>query len=335
MRWYHVAMGMLAMAASMVAVSAFAEGPHKTLRAGMIGLDTSHAPAFAKVLTDPKAEGDLADVRLVAAFPGGSPDLPSSRDRVAGYTADLKKLGVEIVGSIDELLKRVDVVFVESVDGRPHLEQVRPVLAAHKPVFVDKPCAGTLADVIEIFRLAQQNNVPCFSASSLRFSPDFQSLRNDPKVGAVRGVDSSGPCSLEPHHPDLFWYGVHGVEMLFTVMGTGCKSVTRVHTEGTDFVVGVWEDGRIGTFRGKRDGKYSYNLLVHGARGTGYADKYGGYVPLIVEICKFFKTGKPPVSAAETIEIFAFMEAADESKREGGCPVTLQSVIAKAQQPAK
>ena len=45
---------------------------------------------------------------------------------------------------------------------------------------------------------------------------------------------------------------------------------------------------------------------------------YGGYEPLVVEIAKFFKTGKPPVSAEETLEIFAFMEAADESKRKGG-----------------
>jgi predicted dehydrogenase len=320
----------LALVAGMTTVAAFAQTAHKPLRAGMIGLDTSHAPAFAKALTDPKAEGVLADVRLVAAFPGGSPDLPSSRDRVAGYTADLKKMGVRIVGSIDELLKQVDVVLLESVDGRPHLAQVRPVLAAHKPVFIDKPCAGSLADVLEIFRLAQQDKVPCFSSSSLRFSPEFQQFRNDPKIGAIRGADANSPCSLEEHHPDLFWYGVHGVETLFTVMGTGCKSVTRVHTEGTDFVVGVWEDGRIGTFRGKRDGKHTYGVLVHGAKGSAYSDKYGGYLPLVVEVCKFFKTGKPPVSAAETIEIFAFMEAADQSKREGGCPVTLQSVIAKA-----
>jgi len=333
MRSYHAMLGALALAAGMAALSAAAQGPHKPLRAGMIGLDTSHAPAFAKALTDPKAEGDLADVRLVAAFPGGSPDMPAnSFDRVAGYTADLKKMGVRIVGSIDELLKQVDVVLLESVDGRPHLEQVRPVLAARKPVFIDKPCAASLPDVIEIFRLAKQDKVPCFSSSSLRFSPEFQQFRNDPKIGAIRGADANSPCSLEEHHPDLFWYGVHGVETLFTVMGPGCKSVTRVHSDGTDFVVGIWDDGRIGTFRGKRDGKHTYGVLVHGAKDTAFSDKYGGYLPLVVEICKFFKTGKPPVSAAETIEIFAFMEAADESKREGGCPVTLQSVIAKAQQ---
>ena len=152
-----------------------------------------------------------------------------------------------------------------------------------------------------------------------------EEIRKDPKVGPVLGCDAYGPCSLEEHHPDLFWYGVHGVESLFTIMGTGCVSVTRAHTKDTDFVTGVWMDGRIGTFRGTRAGKYDYGATVFGTAGTAPSGGYAGYEPLVVEICKFFKTGQPPVSAEETIEIFAFMEAADESKRQGGAPVTLES----------
>src|SRR4051794_27040533 len=116
----------------------------RSLRAGIIGLDTSHAVAFTQLLNDPHSKGELAGVRVVAAFPGGSPDIPSSRDRVGGYTKDLReKYGVEIVDSIEDLLKKVDVVLLESVDGRPHLAQARPVFQAHKPVFIDKPVAGT------------------------------------------------------------------------------------------------------------------------------------------------------------------------------------------------
>lgn len=312
-------------------LSSYADGPAKTLRAGLIGLDTSHVIAFTKLLNDSLAKGDLADVTVVAGFPGGTRDNPASWDRVDRYTEQLRGMGVEIVPSIDELLKKVDVVLLESVDGRPHLEQVRPVLAAGKPVFVDKPLAGSLADAVEIYRLAKERGVPCFSSSSLRFSSEFQAMRNDSPVGKVRGCAAYGPCSLEPHHPDLFWYGIHGVEILFTVMGPGCKSVTRVQTKGTELVVGVWEDGRVGTFRGIRDGKAGYGATVFGAADIKLAGKYEGYTPLVVEICKFFKTGKPPVSAEETLDIYAFMEAADQSKRQGGCPVTIKSVMKKAQ----
>jgi predicted dehydrogenase len=312
-----------------------AADPDKPIRVGMIGLDTSHVVAFTKVLNSPDAKGELAGVRVVAAYPGGSSDLPTSRDRVEGFTKQLRdKYGVEIVDSIEALLPKVDAVLLESVDGRPHLKQVIPVLRAHKPVFIDKPVAGSLADAVRIYELAKEYNVPCFSSSSLRFGPGIQAMRNNPKVGDVLGCAAFGPAPLEEHHPDLFWYGIHGVEALFTIMGPGCKSVSRVHTPDVDLVTGTWDGGRVGTFRGIRKGKDGYGALVFGTKGIELSGGYGGYERLLVEICKFFKTGRPPVSAEETVEIFAFMEAADESKRQGGAPVTLESVLVKARAEA-
>ncbi len=310
--------------------------PSKPIRAGIIGLDTSHVTAFTQLLNAAEPKPGVAGVRVVAAYPGGSADVASSRDRVEGYTQELRdKYGVAIVGSIEELLARVDVVLLESVDGRPHLEQARPVFQAHKPVFIDKPVAGSLADAIAILELARATNTPCFSSSSLRFSAGIAGMRTNAKVGEILGCDAYGPCSLEEHHPDLFWYGIHGVETLFTIMGTGCERVTRIQTEGTELAAGVWKGGRIGTFRGIRQGHHDYGATVFGTKGIAPAGGYGGYEPLVVEIVKFFKSGKPPVSAEETIEIFAFMEAADESKRQGGKPVAIESVMAKARAAAK
>jgi hypothetical protein len=307
------------------------DSPSPPLRAGIIGLDTSHVVAFTQLLNAEKPKPGVAGVRVVAAYPGGSPDIPSSRNRVEGFTRTLKEThGVEIVGSIDELLSKVDVVLLESVDGRPHLEQARPVLRAHKPLFIDKPVAASLADAIAIFDLARETGTPCFSSSSLRFSPAIASMKDDPKLGEIVGCHTYSPCELEKHHPDLFWYGVHGVETLYTIMGTGCESVTRTQTEGTDVVVGVWKGGRIGTFQGNRKARYGYGGTVFGTKQNAPLGGYGGYEPLVVEIVKFFKGGKPPVSAEETIEIFAFMEAADESKRQGGRSVSIAEVMCRA-----
>jgi hypothetical protein len=322
--------GLGSLAAALVvcglAVSAGGEEPSKPLRAGIIGLTTSHVPAFTEILNDPKATGDLAGIKVVAAFPGGMRDNPQSWDRVKQYTDWARGHGIEICESIEEMLPKVDVVLLESVDGRPHLEQARPVIAAGKPLYIDKPLAGSLADAIEIFRLAKEKNVPCFSSSSLRFSSGFLAAgEGKSPFGKVISCVAWSPMHTEPHHPDLFWYGIHGVEILYTIMGPGCKSVTRV---AENKVVGVWEDGRQGTFVGK-DG---YGATIEGTKGSGSAGKYEGYRPLVVEIAKFFKTGKPPVAAEETLEIYAFMEAADESKRQGGAPVTLESVMEKARQ---
>jgi predicted dehydrogenase len=305
------------------------------IRIGIIGLDTSHCVAFTSILHKTDNTGELAGFRVVAAFPGGSPDIPASRDRIEGFTKTMREqYGVEIVESIDALLKKVDVVMIESVDGRPHLAQLIPVLKAGKKVFIDKPIAGSLADALRIFALAGQYKVPVFSSSSLRFGAAVAGVRKNPKIGEVLGCDSYGPCTLEEHHPDLYWYGIHGIEALYTVMGTGCKTVSRAHTKDTDLVTGVWSDGRVGTFRGIRSGKTGYGVTVFGSAGAAPMKADADYKPLVVEICKFFRTGQPPVSAAETTEIFAFMEAADESKRQGGAPVSIDAVMQKARAEA-
>jgi predicted dehydrogenase len=315
------------------AQDAGAEGAKK-IRAGMIGLDTSHCVAFTKVLNDPKATGDIGAVDVVVAFPGGSDDIPDSRNRVEGFTKEMRGLGVEIVDSIDVLLTKCDVVLLESVDGRPHWEQARPVIAAKKPLFIDKPVAGTLVDAIAIYELAEKHDVPVFSSSSLRFGTDLVNLKSDPKLGDVVGCIVHSPCALESHHPDLFWYGVHGVEMVYTIMGNGCETVVRTHTDGTDVVTGTWRGGRVATYRGVRDGKADYGGIVYGTKSMAAIGKYEGYGPLVGEIATFFRTRKPPVSAAETIEMFAFMEAADESKRQGGKPVSIADVMQQAEKKA-
>lgn len=320
------------MATSLTTLRTFAADQAKPLRVGIIGCDTSHVPQFTEIIN---GKDGIEGLEVVAAFPGGSDDLPTSRDRVPGYTKTLKDRGVKIVDSVEELLPLVDVVLLESVDGRKHLEQVRPVIAAGKPVFIDKPVAGTLADAVEIFRLAEQHEVPCFSSSSLRYEPAVVDIKKNPKFKKILGCDVHAPCHLEPHHPDLFWYGVHGVEILFTLMGPGCETVARTHTDGADLTLGVWKDGRIGTFRGIRKGKGDYGVTVFGEKENAAIDIKTGYKPLLNEIAPFFVNHKPPVSAAETLEIFTFMEAADESKRQGGAPVKLSDVLSKAQSSSR
>jgi len=299
------------------------------LKAGIIGMD-AHALPWTKIINDPDATGPLAEMIIVAGFPGGSDDIPDSVQRIKTAVPQIAELGVEIVDSIEVLLSKVDVVLLLSIDGRRHLDEVRPVFAAGKPVFIDKPIAGSLADAVEIFRLAEEHHVPCFSSSALRFAPTTMNLPQHPTLGEIVGCDQYAPCTLEPHHPDFFWYGIHGVEPLFTIMGSGCVSVTRVSTEGTDMAVGVWPGGRIGTFRGIRDGKRGYSATVFGTKDIVEAGGFEGYEPLIVEIVRFFQTGVPPVTPEQTLEIFAFMDAADASKRLGGVPVTLESVMSKA-----
>lgn len=305
----------------------------KPLRAGIIGLDTSHVLAFTQSLNKgPKKPEDaekIAGVKIVAAYPQGSKDIESSTKRVPEYTEKVKALGVEIVDSIDELLKRVDVVFLESNDGRVHLEQIKPVLAAKKPVFIDKPIAGDLADAIRILDLIRQSGVPAFCSSSLRFSKSTQAVRNG-SLGKVTRAETISPATREATHSPLYWYAVHGCEALFTVMGTGCESVSSILiSDGKFEVTGKWSGGRTGVFTDDQHGK-GYGGKAVGEKGEAPIGAYDSYDVLLAEIVAMFRTGKVPVSTDETLELYAFMEAAAQSAKQGGAEITLKSVIEKA-----
>ncbi len=304
-------------------------GSGQDVRIGIIGLDTSHSIAFTRIINNPEDE-DMRGYRVVAAYPYGSRTIESSYTRIPGYTEEIKSMGIAITGSIRELLGMVDVVLLLTNDGTLHLKQAMEVFEAGKMVFIDKPVAGSLKDAIEIFRAGERYGIPVFSSSSLRWARHAQALRSGELAGRIIGADAYSPALIEPTHPDLFWYGVHGVETLYTVMGTGCREVKRFYTEGTDVVVGTWHDERLGTFRGGREGRTGYGGTAFGLDGVHDIGPYDGYRPMMLELIRFFGTGEPPVKASETIEIFAFMEAADESKRRGGAAVLLDDVMRAA-----
>lgn len=306
----------------------------KQIKLGIIGLDTSHSIAFTKLLNSENKEEKYSDFRIVAAYPYGSQTIKSSYERIPGYIKQVEEYGVEIVPSIADLLKKVDCVLLETNDGNLHLEQAYEVFKSGKIMFIDKPVGATLAQAIAIFKLAKQYNVPIFSSSALRFVPQTQKIRNG-EFGKVLGADCYSPHHKEPSHPDFGWYGIHGVEMLFTVMGTGCISVNRMSADSVDVVVGKWDDGRIGTFRGLQQGPSIYGGTAFTPKNAVPVGPYQGYEVLLDEILKFFKTRIPPVSEKETLEIFTFMEASNQSKDKGGKIISMEETYRKGEKEAE
>ena len=293
------------------------------LRLGIVGTDTSHVIGFATAFNDSSSPDHVPGARIVAAFRGGSPDIPASRDRIDGFTRQLQeKYGVEIVGTIAELCRRVDGVLLTSNDGRVHLAQAREIIAAHKPMFIDKPLASTLEDAREIARLAKEAGVPWFSTSTLRYAVTGL------KTLDLSGVEVWGPGPLEEHHHlDLSWYAIHEAEMLFTLLGTGCEEVTRVESADTSVVACRWKDGRIGTMRALRP-YADYGAVVFRKTEKSQASEMHAIASSPSELdralVKFFVSGTPPVPNEETLELIAFLDAAQRSKAAGGQPMRLR-----------
>lgn len=313
-----------------IPLNLFSKPAEDVIRIGIIGLDTSHSPAFAEFFNGGGAEPGLSGFKVVAAYPFGSKEIKSSFETIPEYTEKIKQMGIEVVESIKALLNKVDAVLLETNDGRLHLEQAHEVIRAGKTVFIDKPLTASMSDAVKIYTEAGNKKVGVFSASSLRYLKNAQAVRYENKIGKVLGADTFSPASLEPNHPDLFWYGIHGVEIMYTVMGAGCDTVTRFQTADTDLAVGKWKDGRLATFRGTRTGTHDYGGMAFGSEANISLGPFEGYQAMLVRVGEFFRTGIAPVDQYETLEIYAFMEAADESKRRGGVPVSVDEVLKKA-----
>ncbi len=293
------------------------------LRIGMIGLDTSHVPSFTKLLNDSNEEYHVPGGRVTAAYPGGSNDFELSWGRVAGYTKELHDtFGVEILDSPAAVAEAVDIVFITSVDGRVHLQQFRETVPFKRPTFIDKPLALTTQEAEDIFRIADKAGIAVTSSSALRFTESLvnASARTD---DPVLGCNAFGPMPEQPTQPGLFWYGIHTMEMVVTVMGTGCQEVRVVRTDDADLVTLRYADGRLASLHGLRNGTNQFGLVLHRAEeGHQFIDitgkpqlRYAGLLKAILNCLPNEATLVPP---RETLEVIRLLEAANESRQADG-----------------
>lgn len=308
---------------AMLAALCAAAAAAADLRLGIVGTDTSHVITFIRLLNDPNNPDHVPGARVVAAYKGGSPDFPLSASRTDKFAEELRtQWKVEIVPDIATLCAKVDGVLLHSVDGRVHLRQVKEILTSRKPVFIDKPLATTLADAREIARVLREAGVPWFSASPHRFNGAASTMT----FADAKDIVVWGPGPMVEHHAlDLAWYGVHSIEMLYTMMGPGCERVARLHTADTDVVTGRWKDGRTGTVLVRRPSG-PFGAVVFRAKGIARSPEKveSGYPGLMRALVRFFQTKQPPIANDETVEIISFMDAAQRSKEAGGAPMPLR-----------
>jgi hypothetical protein len=289
----------------------------------MIGLDTSHSTAFTKLLNEPDNEYHVPGGKVTFGFPGGSPDFDMSYSRINAFTTTLRdEYGVQMLASPEEVAERSDAILLTSVDGRVHLEQFRKIAPYGKPVFIDKPFTLSSTDASLMVKIAAEHNVPFMSSSSSRFAQGLADILSMAGMNdSIIGADCYGPMELKPTQPGLYWYGIHAAEMLYRILGRGCTKLTSSTNENHELVVGIWEDGRMGTIRGNRCGNKTNGALIHYSDKSAFIDaskhpkpKYAG---LLEAVMTMFQTGQTSIDPQETIEIIRFLEAANESRATG------------------
>jgi predicted dehydrogenase len=288
------------------------------IKLGVLDFDTSHVVEFTKRLNHKGIAEDqwVNGAQVLIGCPGKSEIMP---ERIPGYVKEMKQLGVELVDKPEDMIGKVDGMLIESQEGGAHWPSARPFLEAGIPCYIDKPFTCSVADARRIIDLADRKKVAIFSSSSLRYAPELMEYVKEKKHGAILGCIAYGPASLfekDPKlNPGLYHYGIHAVEILYTLMGPGCQRVTCTHEKDVDIATGQWKDGRLATVRGNRKGPYEYGALAFtekGAQPVPIGMKYT-YRELVKKIVEMFETKKSPLDIHETLEIVAFIEAANKS----------------------
>ena len=295
------------------------------MKIGIIDFDTSHAVAFTQRLNhiDIDQEQWVDGGTITVGCPGESLLSP---ERIPEFTEQMRQYGVPLVEQPEEIIGQAEAVMVESVDGSVHLDRARAFIEAGLPTYIDKPFACSLADARQLADLAASHQVPIFSSSSLRYAPEVVSaLTQTDQIGNFIGVEVSTPASQHPRNPGLFHYGIHGVEMLYTLMGPGCQAAWSVSNEDVDLVTGLWQDGRVGTVRGIRRGNAGFGFTIYGEKHIlrSAVSTTFIYRELLKQIVQMFQTGQPPLPISETLEIVAFIEAANSSAEHDGQRIPL------------
>ncbi len=291
-----------------------ADSMKNELEIAIIGLDTSHAPAFTRMLNDPGDPCCLPGGRVVKAWPGGSPDFELSWSRVDQFTEEVRQQGATICNTIEEAVEGCDAVLLESADGRVHLEQFKKLVPFGKPVFIDKPLACSLAEAEEIARLSAKHDIPAMSSSSLRFLqglPETVAKHRD----RITGVELHGPLSFQKTQPGYFWYGMHAMEMLFAILGPDFQSLEVHCSEQADQIETRWPGGITGRMELIRGEAPFGGTLVCGSQRISLPSSdtvtEPFYQSLLKEVLHFFRNPQSGIPLSETLKLTAFVEKAN------------------------
>jgi virulence factor len=284
------------------------------IKLGILDFDTSHVVEFTKRLNHVGIKEDqwVDGAKVIVGCPGESKIMP---ERIPDYVKQMKELGVPLVDKPEEMIGKVDGMLIESQEGTPHWERAKPFLEAGIPCYVDKPFTCSVADARKIIDLAERKKLPLFSSSSLRYAPELVQFMANENRGKIFGAFTFGPCMEHERNPGMFHYGIHAVEILYTLMGRGCERVSCNYERGAELTTGHWKDGRIASIRGLRDGAHIYGAIAFTDKGATSLQIGTTFVyrELLKQIVSMFTTGKSPLDPGVTLEIVAFIEAAHRS----------------------
>lgn len=291
----------------------------RTLRVGLLGVNTSHASAYARILNEKQA---VPGARMTWVWGGelraDQPDAATLAEKFDIPT---------VVTDPAERLPETDLVLVvdDTGGGANHVPLARPFVKAGVPAFVDKPMAVDIAEAKSLFELAESTGTPVTSSSALRFARELRENREQiDGLGKLSSIISVGPG-------EWYYYGVHAVEQLFAAAGSGVEWVQRHTWPDRDVAVLSYAvGGPTAVVQTLRDAAYRFHITMYGEHGhhaVRVADFDAFYTGQVTGAVEMARTGQPPIAPGETVELLAVLRAGVLSAERQGAKVSVAEVL--------
>ncbi|MCE7988015.1 MAG: gfo/Idh/MocA family oxidoreductase [Caldilinea sp. CFX5] len=293
------------------------------LTIGMIGADSTHTESYAKLVNLPAAPlyGQAKVVKLWGED-GAQAQAKAEQCQIP-----------QVVSTPAEAISGVDLVMICNRYGDDHTAPARLAIAAGLPTFVDKPFANDFADVLALSQLAAQKGVPLMSCSAVRYAVEVLELQ--PRLstfGPLSLAVTTGPAvgdfpNPRARHP--FFYGIHPVELLHTLLGPGAEAVTTQRTTRGDVALVHYPDGRQGVINLLQKSPSLYYGAVFGESGWGEINIRNWddfYVETLAQIINMAVTRTAPYPIDWAVEVMAMLTALIRSAENGGQRITLSEL---------
>lgn len=286
------------------------------IRVGVVNIDTSHPNAFAqKMIDDGRA-------RYVAIYNDGF----RGDDEVNGF---MEKYGLEKhCATVEELAETVDIGFIQGCNWDTHLNYVEPFVKLGKPVFIDKPIVGSMPDLKKLKELTDAGAV-ILGSSSARYAQEVGEFLEIPEEERGQIVSIFGSCGV-----DEFNYGVHIVEVIGGLMGTGakdCRFAGRAEVGGkvAETFLATFENGASATYTLFHGTHHPFTVTIQTTKKT-YTFTINNsriYMALLTRIMDYMQTGKSTLATIEELsETIKIMLAGKLSRDNGGKVIALSDI---------
>lgn len=277
------------------------------MRIGIVGAENSHTALIAGILNVDRAVPGFhvthvwGETHEFAAKAARDSEIPC------------------IVTDPGDMLTEVDAVIVDHRDGKHHASAARPFIEHGIPVFVDKPFCTDLEEGLSLVRLARGRNCAITSFSTLPLEQSVCEFASGLQgIGKLRSLVTAGPCDIDGPYSGVFFYGVHQVETVLSLVDSRPVSVMTTRSGADGVATVVFEGGFIATLQCLNDwwGGGGFHAFACGDEGTETAHLTSEEKPFLTGVklfCEMFATGVEPVPPQRYLTGVAVLAAMRES----------------------